>query len=439
MFTLKWVKEIFNNKVLDGDEKIEIKGVVTDSRDVQEGDLFIPLVGENFDAHDFLSDVSERATAMLSHKEISHDSRTVQVDDTLTALQILANKFRLKINPIVIGITGSNGKTSTKDMLESVLKQSYQTHATKGNFNNHIGLPLTILTMPETTEVLILEMGMSHFGEIKRLSQIAKPDHAIITNIGESHIENLGSREGIAQAKLEVLKGLQKGLLVIDGDEELFDHVFYEGQIRSCGFSRKSDVTIEHVHVTLEGTRFECDQEMFKTNLVGNHHAKNASYAITLAKHLKLPLDSIKRGLEQVELSEMRFERHKAYTKAELINDAYNASPTSMRAAIEIVKELEGYQRKVLVLGDMLELGSNLSVYYDFVKEVIDDKIDLLYTYGETSSKLHTNKINEQHFKCKKGLIEALKTNTKEGDLVLFKASRGMKLEEVINELLKNN
>lgn len=436
MFTLKWVKEKLGADVLEGDELIRVHRVITDSRSVQAGDLFIPLVGENFDGHDFLEDVSHQAVAVLSHKKEFHGSDVIQVEDTLHALQTLANQYRLKVDPIVIGITGSNGKTSTKDILDAVLAKRYKTHATKGNYNNHIGLPLTILTMPQETEVLILEMGMSDFGEIKVLSQIAQPNHAIITNIGESHIENLGSREGIAQAKLEVLSGLRGGLLVVDGDEALLTQSPYTGRVCSCGFLAGNDVKVEAVSVSLEGTYFEVNNEMFKTNLIGNHHAKNASYAITLAKHLNVAVSQIKRGLEHVRLTGMRFERVKARTGAEFINDAYNASPTSMRAAINIIKELDGYDRKVLVLGDMLELGNDLTTYYDFVKEAIDEKIDILYTYGETSIRLQTSQETSNHFKRKDQLIEALNLNTKEGDLVLFKASRGMKLEEVIDQLL---
>src|SRR5690625_4928156 len=235
MFDIEWLTKIFtNNKIKQTNKNNIIKIVSTDSRNIKENSLFIPLKGDHVNEA-----IKNGAQAIiwdqekpLSIKELPIEVSVFYVSDTLKALQLLAAEYRKLINPKVIGITGSNGKTTTKDLLEATLTDTYMTVATKGNLNNHIGLPLTILNMKRHTEVLILEMGMSNFGEIELLSNIAKPDIAIITNIGESHIEHLGSRKGIAQAKLEIIKSMNnKGTLVYDGDELLLKNIEFKGDV----------------------------------------------------------------------------------------------------------------------------------------------------------------------------------------------------------------
>ena len=231
MLTLTYIKTVFpeiKGKLSNENQHVEI---MTDSRERVDNGLFIPIIGERFDAHQFIEQAIENgAVAALWDRKKEIPSTIPEsfvfffVDDTAQALQQLAKKYRQDVNPIVIGITGSNGKTTTKDLVSSVLATKYRTHRTVGNFNNEIGMPLTILQMKDDTEVLVVEMGMSDFGEIDRLTNIAQPDYAIITNIGESHIEHLGSREGIAKAKLEITNGLKRdGKLLIDGDEKLLD------------------------------------------------------------------------------------------------------------------------------------------------------------------------------------------------------------------------
>lgn len=224
---LSAIKQMANNAELKEEfEKITIEGVTTDSRNVRKGNLFVPIIGEKFNGHDFVEKAFENgAHASLWSRSVPNppqDKPLIIVDDTLAALQQIASHYLLEVNPKVVGITGSNGKTTTKDMIASVVGTRYRVHKTKGNFNNHIGLPLTILDMPEDTEVAVLEMGMNAKGEIELLSSIARPDIAVITNIGDAHLQDLGSREGIAEAKLEIIKGLKEnGTLIYHGDEPL--------------------------------------------------------------------------------------------------------------------------------------------------------------------------------------------------------------------------
>src|SRR5690625_883132 len=288
LFTTNWLTTIFSEYEGAANDRISIEEVSTDSRVKARKSLFIPLVGENFDGHAHVKQAFDNgAVAVLWEKQktlpdfLPTDFPVFYVDDTLVALQQLAASYRNDINPTVIGITGSNGKTTTKDIVSSVVKTTYKTHHTKGNLNNHIGLPLTILSMERDTEIIVLEMGMSHAGEIEKLSRIARPDYAIITNIGESHIEYLGSRQGIANAKLEILEGMgENSHLIIDGDEELLNPVHQKVNVTTCGFYKSNDVVIEQAHIFQEKTQFQVDGETYAISLLGKHHALNATYAI---------------------------------------------------------------------------------------------------------------------------------------------------------------
>lgn len=427
-----------------------IQGVMTDSRQKVSNGLFIPIIGERFDAHQFIMQAIEQgAVAALWDKKHDIPAQTPEdfvfflVEDTTVALQTLAQAYRQKVNPHVIGITGSNGKTTTKDLMQAVLNEQFITHATIGNFNNEIGLPLTILQMDPTTEMLVLEMGMNGFHEIELLSKIAKPDDAIITNVGESHIEHLGSRAGIAQAKLEITNGLkQDGLLVIDGDEPLL--TAYQGHSNTirCGVHEENDYIISDVTLNQNGTTFSLQgQERFDIPLLGEHHAKNASFVIALAKKLGIDTTIIQKGLLQLQYSSMRFEKITGIHGVTLINDAYNASPTSMKAAIDVLKKIVGYNQKVLVLGDILELGNLSEEMHRSVAKVIEAPINVVYTYGE-AAKVITEQVQRNcpdiqisHFTDREELITTLKKLTNKDTIILFKASRGMAFESFIHTL----
>ena len=423
---------------------------MTDSRERVDNGLFIPIIGERFDAHQFIEQAIENgAVAALWDRKKEIPSTIPEsfvfffVDDTVQALQQLAKKYRQDVNPIVIGITGSNGKTTTKDLVSSVLATNYRTHRTVGNFNNEIGMPLTILQMKDDTEVLVVEMGMSDFGEIDRLTNIAQPDYAIITNIGESHIEHLGSREGIAKAKLEITNGLKRdGKLLIDGDEKLLDICKEKENVISIGFTEDLTVKITNVQLINQMTTFEVNGKHYEIPLLGAHHAKNATFAITIGESLGLTEEQIQTGLKSVEHTSMRFEWLTGKNGVTIINDAYNASPTSMKAAIDVMKQLTGFKRKIVVLGDILELGEYSESLHRSVAQHISSPIDIVYTYGNEarviSQEIIKRKkgIESSHFDDKEELINKLQEHANDNTVMLFKASRGMKFEQFVENLL---
>lgn len=448
-FTTQWMTTIFKNFRGLAMDNIDIDEVFTDSRKMARNGLFVPIVGENFDGHHFLQDaIANGAKAALWQEDkevpdsLPQDFPLFIVEDTVEGMQKLASHYRDHVNPKVIAITGSNGKTTTKDFVAGVIQSTCKTWKTQGNLNNHIGLPFTILQMPKDTEVLITEMGMNHFGEIEVLSKIAKPDIAIITNIGESHIEFLGSREGIAKAKSEIITGLKNdGVLLFDGDEPLLQTLINKTKSYRIGFSKENDFTITNVHITNDDTQFLLNGELFSIHALGSHQAKNASFAILCGNLLSIPKETIRKSLLKIELSNMRFEKIKTKEGALLINDAYNASATSMKASIEVVKKMDA-ERKVLVLGDILEVGEQGKAIHQSVAEVIEPPIDALYTYGDLSKEIANalgqkkQPITIESFQSKEELTEALRNEVKPGTLILFKASRGMKLEEVIEQFI---
>ncbi|WP_209125465.1 UDP-N-acetylmuramoyl-tripeptide--D-alanyl-D-alanine ligase [Alkalihalobacillus sp. BA299] len=447
----KLVEEI-SERVKHENTNLIFSGVFTDSRKPMEKGLFIPIVGDRFDGHDFIHTAIEKgATASLWQKDrtvpddLPEEFQLYFVTETIQALQQLAKKYLKSVDPIVVGVTGSNGKTTTKDLLDAVLSTMFKTHKTQGNFNNHIGLPLTILEMEKDCELLILEMGMSGFGEIELLSKIAEPNIAVVTNIGESHIEQLGSREGIAQAKMEIIKGLQKGgNVIVDGDEPLLQP-FFSDNVNTCGFAKTCKNQIMNISTSEYGFTFSFkgEEAIFEVPLLGRHNIKNAAYAIIVGKELGVTENSIQSGLKQVNLTGMRLERLRGLNGSTIINDAYNASPTSMKAAIEAVKELPGFSKRILILGDMYELGSGEKELHRSVATVIENPITHLFTVGEkgqwileafNEKKGHT--LIVQRFLNKQDVIDSALKLLDEKTVVLVKASRGLQLETITKHLM---
>ncbi|MGG0175000.1 UDP-N-acetylmuramoyl-tripeptide--D-alanyl-D-alanine ligase [Gottfriedia acidiceleris] len=452
--TLSQIINMIPGSELKG-EDLTINGVSTDSRVDLNGKLFIPLIGEKFDAHQFLPQAIENgASAVLCARKFSNvptNASVILVDDTLEALQNLSKSYLSEWNGKIVGITGSNGKTSTKDILTSILSAKYKVHKTQGNFNNHIGLPLTVLAMAEDTEVAVLEMGMSNFGEIEFLSNLAEPDAAIITNIGESHMQELGSRAGIAKAKLEIASGLSRnGLLVINGDEPLLiegtkdKNLIYT--IETFGLSESNDVYPTFIEMNESGSEFEINKAKdvrFKLGVLGKHNISNTLAAISVARKFSLTWDEISSGMQNLEMTKMRMELLKNENGITVINDAYNASVTSMKAALLFASELKGYNRKFVVFGDMLELGDQEIAFHEEIgEEVVNLHFDFLYTFGPLSKFAATSAFEQmdssrvKSFADKNKLIEDLLQQVGPNDLVLVKASRGMKLEEVVNALV---
>ncbi len=453
--TLKEIAEAVDGQLLNAEEERIITGVSSDSRNISKGDLFIPLIGANYDGHDFISDViSAAATASLWSKDqaISDISiPLIMVADPLTAMQKLAQYYRKKVNPIVIGITGSNGKTTTKDILAAILAEQYKVHSTRGNLNNHIGLPLTILSMPTATEVLVVEMGMNQVGEIALLTKIALPNHVILTNVGESHIEFLGTEERIAEAKLEILQGLTNdGFAILPGDQELVREKVAKLNLRNIiwvGRSKKNDNYIvdvsENEHAQLNFTDINGDE--YQLPLMGVHNAVNALMAIELAKRLNINQNMIKAGLAKIQLSGMRLELIKIDEESIILNDAYNASPTSMRCSLELLASLDNYKYKIAVLGDMLELGAAAEKYhYEIGRLAAELKIDYLIVIGDFAEEVIVgalqNRIGIRNVKRADSIEEIVSILDKRKigkRAILLKGSRGNRLERIVELLLQ--
>ncbi|WP_066321450.1 UDP-N-acetylmuramoyl-tripeptide--D-alanyl-D-alanine ligase [Bacillus sp. FJAT-29814] len=432
---------------------IVISGVTIDSRKIERGNLFVPFQGEHVDGHDYvIQSIHNGAAAALWQKDVPNppkDLPILLVDDCLVALQELARSYRRELSVKVVGITGSNGKTTAKDMTSSLLALEYKVQKTEGNFNNHIGLPLTVLGLREDTEIAVLEMGMSGRGEIEFLTKLACPDAVVITNIGESHLLDLGSREGIAEAKLEILQGLKEGgLAVLHGDEPLLMeriHRFKGNiEVQTFGRSDTNNLYPTEIHQLDQGNSFKINAsaETFELPVLGTHNILNALASMLIARHFSIPFEKMKEGLRRVKLTNMRMELVEGKHGEKVINDAYNASPTSMMAAIELVANLRGYDRKLLVLGDMLELGPQEEQYHYQIGEGLDpDKIDFVFTFGVLGSHIAQGArktLGEQRvfaFMEKSELIKELEQHVNNHSLVLVKASRGMKLEEVVKAL----
>ncbi|WP_077309764.1 UDP-N-acetylmuramoyl-tripeptide--D-alanyl-D-alanine ligase [Terribacillus halophilus] len=426
-------------------QEFAISQVNTDSRKDAPGSLFVPIRGERFDAHNFIEQaIAQGASAALWDRSVPVPQAASAivlflVDDTLEALQKLAQAHREAVDPIVVGITGSNGKTTTKDLVTSVLNEKYEVLATKGNFNNHIGLPLTVLSMQPSCEVLVLEMGMSNFGEIELLSRIAQPDYAIITNIGESHIEFLGSREGIAKAKSEITAGMgETSILIIDGDESLLDFHHGKENTVTCGFGEQNTEKLVIEQTGDSATVFSVNGESYSFSLLGAHNVRNAGYAIVLGTQLGVSKDQIQLALQAPAMTGMRMEQLEGKNGSKIINDAYNASPTSMKAAIQTVQELP-FETKILVLGDIYEIGAESKRYHREIADVITAKSAYVFTIGEDAEEISAaitdQSIQSAHFSDKASLAEALLPLLQEDTIVLLKASRGMKLESILDTI----
>ncbi|SEB41799.1 UDP-N-acetylmuramoyl-tripeptide--D-alanyl-D-alanine ligase [Paenibacillus sp. GP183] len=437
--------------------QIRIAGVSTDTRTIQSSNLFIPLVGEHFDGHDYASDAYNRGAAavlwQIDHPSPPKGVPIILVLDTLLALQQLAKAYRQELPVRVIGITGSNGKTTTKDLVASVLSTTYHVHKTKGNLNNHIGLPLTLLQLDENTEFAVIEMGMSNRGEIALLSELAEPEAAIITMIGEAHLLQLGSRKEIARAKVEILEGLQVGgTLIYNGDEPIIEEVLLELHKAASfkrlrfGKSETNDVYPTQVKLDSEGTHFQVNKTEypdFYIPLLGFHNVINALAAIEAAALFDVKPEQIQSGLAASQLTSMRIEKLKAPFGLTVLNDAYNASPASMKAALELTEQLSGYGRRFAVLGDMLELGSDEEQFHrDIGKLLSPGAFDTVFTFGrlaafiaeEAAQAFPQGKVKA--FQDKQELIQQLQALISKDDVVLIKGSRGMRLEQVANALL---
>ena len=426
----------------------------TDSRAVREGALFLPLVGERFDGHSYIDSALEKGAAgTLTDRELDSyraDKFYVKVENTELALRDLAVWYKSLFPIPFVAVTGSVGKTTAKDMIACVLEQKYRVLKTEGNFNNNLGLPLTVLRLTDEHEMCVLEMGMDRFGEIDYLAGAVKPDVGVITNIGDAHIERLGSRENIFKAKCEMLPHVQhNGLLVLNGDDDFLPDLKGKTVPRTvfCGGGEGLDYTARVVGG--DGLSFiSCEIETpgMKRNVeipaLGEHMVYPVTMAAAVAEHFGLTADEICRGLNSFIPTKMRMNVHKRADHIAILDDCYNANPQSMRAAVSVLSG-SGAEHKVAVLGDMLELGEFSETLHTSVGEYLGEKgIDCLVAIGPESA--HMARAAEaagvahvRHCADKNEAMEYLKPWLKKNTTFLVKASRGMRLEEISAFLLE--
>ena len=445
--------------LLTGNEEHECESFSRDTRVIKKGDTFIAIKGENFDGNVFWKEAFKNGadTVIINKIEIAEqdiekykNKNIIQVNDTIKALQQIATEKRnLYKDLIVVGVTGSVGKTSTKDIIANVLRQKYKTLKTQGNMNNDIGLPFTILNLRDH-EAAVIEMGMNHLGEISKLTKIAKPSISVITNIGTSHIGNLGSRENILKAKLEILEGMEVPLLVINNDNDMLNKWAKENtsnvNIRTFGIENKSECMPENITKRENSSSFTCICDNNEFNLEvpvgGDVFILNALCGALVGRMLNLTDEEIQKGISSFELTKKRMEIIKLENDITLINDSYNASFDSMKAAIEYLSNINS-SRKIAVLGDMFELGEfSEELHRKVGEEVAKNKIDLLFAIGENSKYIveeaenkGMKKDNIYYFNKKEELLKKINNTIQKDDSILFKASNGMKLFEIVEKL----
>ena len=426
-------------------KKNVIKGVSIDTRTIEAGNVFVPFNGEHADGHKFIDMAfSKGAGVTLSeHSSEESDYPVIYVADGLAALQNIAEEYLKIVNPKVIAVTGSNGKTTTKDMLECILSTKYKVQKTPGNFNNEIGMPLTILQLDQNTEISILEMGMDRVGDINFLSRMVEPDIAVITSVGESHIEMLGSRENIAQAKYEIVDYLKDdGTFIYSKDYPLLDAIADKDtpyDIQTAGLLETNEYVISSVTEDDQGTHFIFKDEQFDIPQLGIHNALNASLAILVGETLGVKLKEARENLSNLEVTSMRMERVTHDSGALIVNDAYNASKASMISAVDTVGRM-AYKTKILVLADILELGDYKQELHEDVAHFINEgtyQFTKIYTFGDGAKYIYDAlKLKEkEHMSSIEELRNKVNAHFNEDTVILLKGSRGMAVERVIDDI----
>ncbi len=455
--TVEDFRNISGSVLLNFDLFKSATSVTIDSRNVKHGSLFIAIKGENFDGHDFVKDIvkSDAAAALIQKNKIKkfQDLKIpiVAVDDTLVGLGEIARIWRQKLKAKIIGITGSNGKTSTKEMISTLLGEKFKVNKSVGNNNNHIGVPLTIFNTNLHHDYLVLEMGTNHFGEIEYLSKIAEPEYALITNIGDSHLEFLKNRKGVLNEKSALFKitSEKNGFLFINNDDPLLKSSFnnYKNRI-TFGFHSSSNVSGELIGFTKDGKsklRIKCGNSKFIITMptVGMQNAKNFLAAATVGLELGLTKNQITSAAKRIKGVNKRL-NIKKFKDFVLIDDTYNANPESTKLAIDLTSRFEVYKNKVLILGDMFELGRQEKKLHEaLLSPIKKNKSTNVLTIGKRmkylSDKLNNTKISNKHFSSRKRLKDYIQKFDFSNSVVLVKGSRGMKMEEFVNAILENN
>lgn len=428
----------------------EIKTVSTDTRKIEEGTMFIALKGENFNGNNYVLDAFNKGAKIAivdevkcDLNELKEDVALIKVQNTGRALMDLAKFYREKLGLKVVGITGSAGKTSTKDLVAAVLSYKYKVFKTKGNFNNEIGLPLMILELDSTYDVAILEMGMRGLGQIKELAEIASPDLGIITNIGISHIEILKTRENILKAKMEIATFFDKNntLVVCGNDDFLGALPEAEYKIVKTGVGENFKIGAKNIALEELSSKFTVydgeKEEEFSLDMPGEHNISNLMLGIAIAKELGVSFEEMKRGLKNIEATSMRLELIKK-DGFSILNDCYNSSPVAVKSAIDVMKNIEG-KRRIAVLGTMRELGHKSEEAHEEIgKYAKENGIEKVLCFGDFSEN-----IKEGYgegctvYENKEELIKDLLNIICDGDIILVKASRSLKFEEITKALLE--
>ena len=412
----------------------ECKGVTTDSRFVHKDNMFFSLKGPNFNGNKYAKSAIEKGAkyAIVDDKEYAFDSQYIVVNDSLETLQKLSNYHRNISNIKVIGITGSNGKTTSKELINSVLKTSYNTVYTKGNLNNHIGVPLSMLEIKADSEIAIIEMGANHIGEIAFLCEICNPDFGYITNFGKAHIEGFGNENGVIKGKKELYDFIinKMGLIFLNNDDAKQKNILKDYDNKYCFGKTDADVTysIESIEPEIE---LRLNGISIKSTLFGNYNAENIMAAVSIGKYFGIDLKKIKKGVSNYISSNNRSQIiQKSSNK--IILDAYNANPSSMMLTIKYFEELSE-KNKILILGDMFELGENSMMYHKEILEYCKDlKVDKVYIVGE----LFFETDHYQNFIYSKNVNELISKNEISkitNSCILVKGSRGIELEKLID------
>jgi UDP-N-acetylmuramoyl-tripeptide--D-alanyl-D-alanine ligase len=443
--------------VLERIEAMEIKGVSIDSRKIKEGELFVAIKGDRFDGHDFVPEVMQKgAWGAIVDKSILETQfgkigglpNIIPVEDTLRALQEISFLHRKKFSLPMVGITGSNGKTTTKEMIAGILKQQGPVLKNEGNLNNHIGVPLTLMQLTKDHRAAVVEMGMSAPGEIDLLTRLVNPDVGVITNIGPAHLEFLGSLDGVAGAKAELLGNIKAdGTAVLNADDPYFETLKkkWTGRVLSFGIEQRADVHASHIRQDKEFTDFTLEAKGSKTNVrlraVGRHNIYNALAAAAATLAVGTPLETIKYGLDDFAPVAMRSEL-KVVKGRTVLADYYNANPGSVKAALETLVTLRPGARSVAVLGDMLELGSSSAEEHRAIgRTAARLGVDVLIAVGPQAKQMlegarEAGMPKERLFAARShaGAAARLAKESKNGDAVLIKGSRGMKMEKILEE-----
>ena len=453
--TVGEIARMSGGKLLCGDPSFAVGSITTDSRDLDTRSFFVPLKGERFDGHDFIPGLLEegRLSAFLTARpELEIRAReagaaAVHCSDTLSSYGLMARHHRTSMGAKVIGITGTSGKTTVKELLCAMLRAEHPCHKNEKNFNNEIGVPHALLGIEKTHRFAVIEMGMNHTGEIERLSKMAAPDLAVITSVGEGHLEFLGTVENVARAKAEIMTGMTRGSgVLINADSSSLDIILDIAgelgmEVSLYSLRGEAEISPDSYSMDLGGLVLSYRGEEYRAPLYGTHNASNLLAALAAALELGIAPASIRRALGDLGHMSMRSEIiDRGFV---IINDTYNSNPLSAESALESAAAAAGGRGKIAVLSDMKELGEKAALYHrELGKKVAAAGFDALYTWGELAEEISTGAREAgmtesvEHFSEKEALIAALKKRLTGDDIVLVKGSRSMKMEEVVNALV---